>query len=53
MEDGLSRLYQLAIQLGISNKLARGFREELSTFKPVYYEQQKAAVALLGGLAHK
>lgn len=50
MENGSSRLYQLAIQLGISNRLAQGFREELSTFKPIYRKQQ-AAAALLGGLA--
>lgn len=52
MEDGSSRLYQLAIRLGISNGLARGFREELSAFKPIYREQQ-AAAALLGGLAQR
>ena len=49
MEDCTSRMYQLAIQLGISDRLARGFREELSAFKPIYREQQ-ATAAILGGL---
>ena len=49
MENYTSRIYQLAIQLSISNGLTQGFREELSTFKPIYREQQ-AAVAILGGL---
>ena len=49
MEDCTLRIYQLAIQLGISNGLVQGFREELFTFKPIYRKQQ-AAVAILGGL---
>jgi hypothetical protein len=49
MEDCISKIYQLAIQLGISDKLAQGFREELSAFKPIYHKQQ-ATIAILGGL---
>ena len=39
MEDFTLKIYQLAIQLGISNKLAQGFKEKLSAFKPIYHKQ--------------
>jgi hypothetical protein len=40
MEDGTSAMYNRAIQAGISDGFARGFREELHGFKEVYRRQQ-------------
>src|SRR6266480_466055 len=47
MADGTSRIYQLAVQKGISDGLARSFRGELATYKSIYRGEQKAANALI------
>ncbi|KAL4860807.1 hypothetical protein BDV12DRAFT_181089, partial [Aspergillus spectabilis] len=40
MEDGLSATYHRAIQAGISDGFARGFRNESREFKSIYRRQQ-------------
>ncbi|KAK9257163.1 hypothetical protein V1507DRAFT_447948 [Lipomyces tetrasporus] len=51
MEDGISAMYQRAVQVGISDGFARGFRAELHLFK-AYYRQLKVneAAAVLNDL---
>jgi len=47
MADTSLRIYQLAIDRGILDGMARNFKSELSSYKPVYREQQRAAKALV------
>lgn len=55
MEDGTSAMYKRAIEAGISDGFARGFRGELRRFKQSYRHtrnERRAAIALgqMGGI---
>jgi hypothetical protein len=56
MEDGVSPVYQRAVKNGISDGIARGFKNDLRKFKEDYRrikeDTQRAAMALnqLGGV---
>lgn len=58
MEDGVSPVYQRAVKNGISDGIARGFKNDLHKFKEDYRrikeDTQRAAVALnqLGGVIY-
>lgn len=43
MEDSSGAMYKIAIQLGVSDALARGFRADLKDFKN-QYQHAKALV---------
>jgi hypothetical protein len=40
MEDDSSALYRRAIRASISDGFARGFKEEIQTFKIVYHQRR-------------
>ena len=50
MSDTSSTLYRTAIQLGVPDGMARGFREELKAFKPQW--RQANALLNMGALGH-
>jgi hypothetical protein len=51
MQDGISAMYQRAIQAGISDGFARGFRAEIHAFKQYYRHHRDAeAAVVLNGL---
>ncbi|KAK9371105.1 hypothetical protein V1509DRAFT_613602 [Lipomyces kononenkoae] len=51
MENGMSAMYQRAIQAGISDGFARSFRTQLNLFKSYYRQRkEKEAAAVLNSL---